>query len=236
MADVLPQSVAQPVAQPAAPQEQSLSPSGRMPGDTQGYGIDDVQPEEQAQYTQYLKQIGKYVYGPGKIEIIRHMNDKKQTVPDAVANTAVLLADQHASMAEANGVQLSPDVTFHAMTEVVAMLMDLGDMADIWPFPAESDEYMRAQEQSFTKAQKIIGEELMQNPEFRREAQDNAATRVAMEADAGSLDPNFEAAVNNLASQNMMDIGAPQIDPVAQGVNNAMQPQPSIRGSGGPTR
>ena len=243
----------------AAADPDDIRASGIAPGDKQ-YGDDEVRPEEQAQYDQLVEKFAKIVYDRNTDVVIEHLNDKNVPVYKAVAKTTVMLMDQVVSGAEQNRVELFPDAVFFATSEAISIVMDVGSMAEIWPFKRKSDEYVNQQNMAFAEAQKIIGEAMLSGEdadEYRLEAQDNAAHRISMESQAGQLAPGYDQAVAGMAGNPQMNMsapgvsqqmqqggvvpmlpgGGPQQTPVAQGVQQVVgSSQPGGQGSPPPMR
>lgn len=187
--------------------------------------------EEQSQYDQFVVHALKFIHGPeSRDAIIDHMNQPDLSVPEAVGRTAAFIAMRVSESAKAQGAELSPDAVFHAGTEIVQELMEVGARAKVlpieWPepdangevtLPPETEELL---EQAFAVGVHEYGKQIVQTEDGKalaEEAGNFAATQVAKEADAGTLDPEF-AGKND-------KVGPRRDTPVAQGVRRALIPE-----------
>ena len=170
-------------------------PTGVMPGQPTGPEIPDpeaVDPQEQAIYDQFMVKAFDTIHGPkSSPAVLAHMNQKDLTVPEAVGRTAAWLLSAIGSSAKQAKQPVPADVSFHAAAEIVQELYEFGAAAKIFPKEALNPETV---EQAWLYAiDERFGEEL-NTPEGKaamREAQDLFARGIAVEADAGALDPDF---------------------------------------------
>jgi hypothetical protein len=217
---------------PAGVDTGAENPTGLMPGQER-FGIDDVTPEEQAQYDRLVKQFAKFAYGEKNGSLIRQMNDKQTPVYKNVADATVMLMNSVVNVEEQNTEDISPDAVFFATAEATTILMDLGDQAGIWPFKQKSEQYTKQQEMAFIESQKLIGEDMLQRPEreqLRAEAQDNAATRIGMESESGNLDPRLQDGIRGMTADPRLDTSAPNLQTMGGG---EVVPPPAAAGPQG---
>lgn len=161
----------------------------------------NVTEEEQGQYDQFVTKALRFIHHPqSRDKIIDHMNDKNVSVPEAVGRTAAVVVETVVNHAKASGVDISGDAVFHAGTEIVQELMEVGARAGIFPIKWPEDESDLPQEidymleQAFAIGVHEYGKKMTATEEGKAladEAQNFYATQVAKEADAGQLDPTF---------------------------------------------
>lgn len=201
------------------PRPTGAGPDGVAPNSVDPLNEETVGDDEQGQYEQFVVNALKFIHGPeGRDVVIDHMNQKDLSVPEAVGRTAAFIAMRVSESAKAQGAELSPDAVFHAGTEIVEELMEVGARARILPIdwpggdeepPPETQELI---EQAFAIGVHEYGKQFVQTEEGQAlagEAGTFYAQQVAKEADAGTADPQFMG----------------RNSPVAQGVRRALVPE-----------
>lgn len=195
-----------------------LFPSGQEPGQPQQDPMDEtsVSPEEQAQYTQVIKQAGNALYNDPKA-VIAAINHTDQPIHEQVGRLVAQIGIAIEQKARAAGDEISPDVLFHAGDEVVGMVLDLAIQAKIIQLDPESDEYQKVHGLCMMEAEKVIGDRLLKDPQKAELAKDEAgnewARRIGEEVDSGQADPEFV----KMAEQEQL-----RRNPVAEGVGRAL--------------
>lgn len=187
------------------PHPTGAGPDGLAPQDDP-FDQEQVSEDEQAQYDQFVEKSLRFIHHPEtRDHIIDQLNDRSVSVPESVGRVAALVARTVAEHAKAQEVELSPDVVFHAGTEIVQELMEVGARAGIFPieWPEEGEELSpeveTMMEQAFAIGAHEYGKHLVASEEGQSLA-DEAGTffaqQVAKEADAGILDPSFAGGKN----------------------------------------
>jgi hypothetical protein len=180
-----------------AEQSEPMRPTGVMPGqDREPEEMDPeaVDPAEQQVYDQLMVKAMETIHGQkSSPAVLAHMNQKDLTVPEAVGRTASWLLGAISGSAKAAKQPIPPDVAFHAAAEIVQELYEFGAAAKIFPKEALNPETV---EQAWLHTIDDRYAEELQTPEGKaamREAQDLFAQGIAVETDAGALDPQFGA-------------------------------------------
>lgn len=209
------------------PRPTGAGPNGDVPS-VDPAEDEDVSPEEQGQYEQFVTRALQFIHGPkSRDAVIDHLNQPDLSVPEAVGRTSAFVVMRVNELAKAGGAKLSPDVVFHAGQEIVEELMEVGARAKILPieWPEEdseeamSPETIQLVEQAFAIGAHEYGKHFVQTEEGQAvagEAGDFYARQVAKEADAGTLHPDF----GQQASPR--EVGPRRDTPVAQGVRRAL--------------
>lgn len=191
---------------------------GEDPAEVAARGEDYVSPEEQAQYERIVKNAGRFIYANPK-KIVAALNQNDMPVHKAVGRVAANMAQMIEQSAAKGGEKLNPDTLWHAGSEVIEMLMDLGVQAKVFPLDPESERYQQEAAMAFMEAEKIIGEGMLKDPEkgtqYADEAGDVWAWQVAQEVDRGEADPAYQTMVDNYRQNN---------DPITKGVRSALGP------------
>lgn len=174
--------------------EQKLTPTGLPPGMQQGdlEGIDEntVSPEEQAQYDQFVTKALTLIHGEKSQDaILEQLNQKDLELYEAVGRSAAQMAMALADQAKAAGIELSPDVVWHATKDyIVPELFEIGEASRIFPEAPQEQIDM-----AFLEATKVYGEQMLEGPDggkLSEEAENFYAEQVAREVDSGEVDPD----------------------------------------------
>lgn len=197
------------------PRPTGAGPDGSIPSDDP-LNEEAVSPEEQEQYEQFVVRALQFIHGPETRDaIIDHLNQTDISVPEAVGRTAAFVAQRIVETAKAAGAELSPDVVFHAGTEVVEELFEVGSRAGVlpveWPETASDQEEVELPpetqemvEQAFAIGAHEYGKNFVNTPEGQSladEAGNFYASQVAQEADAGQLAPEFVQAAEKMSGR-----------------------------------
>jgi len=221
--DILPNpQVAQ--AQEAEARDAEMAASGKL-------DIEAEEPDEKEQedYDQLVYNFAKYAYKDGRDAVLRRMNNPDEPVWNNVAATQhSIMREMIAQAEETTGEPLSPDAIYHAAAEQIAILMDLGDAAGIFPFDQKDPKYEENMNLAFTEAQRRVGEELLQGPDkefHRQDAAETAQKHIALEADRGNLDPEYQNSVQAMMANPDYDTahvaGQPPETPLQAGMRKA---------------
>lgn len=197
-------------------------PTGLAPGEEPKppMGEEEVSPEEQALYDRIVRHAAKFIYSKPR-EVLDSMNQKDMPVHQAVGRVAAKIAQMIEGSAQAAGQKLDPDVMWHAGSEVIEMLMDLGTQAKVFPLDPESEAYQQEAAMAMMEAEKIIGEQMLKDPKkaqlHKEQAADVWSWNIAQEVDAGQASPEYLQMVEGYRKQN---------DPITGGVRRALQEVP----------
>ncbi len=180
-----------------------MTPSGAAPGKTmQEFDEEAVTPEEQGIYDQFVLRAQEYMTKSPEV-VVDKMNRSDVPVFQNVGKTAVMIGQGVIKTAEAAGQEISPDIIFAGGQEIVAMLMELGDSAGIWPFKQNSKKYEEAQAMAFMHGAEIIGKQTLEGPNaaaMTEEAGSELALQIAGENERGEVAPGFyEGLQSNVA-------------------------------------
>lgn len=180
------------------------APTGRMPGEVdQPDPMDEeaVSPEEQQFYDTFMNKAIEYIHGPKSSKaVLKHMNQKDLSVPEAVGRTTAMIASNIVSSAQAAKQDVNSDAVFSAGQEIVEELLSYGSQAGIFPidWPAEGEELTPEQEQiaqdSFALAAKYFGDGFLQTQQgkaLQTDAQSEVLRNIQSEKQAGTLNPDF---------------------------------------------
>lgn len=162
-------------------------------GSGKEFNEEEVSPEEQATYDQFVLRAQEYMT-KSPDAVVRSMNRPDQPVYKAVARTGAMIVEQVKNAAKAQGRQISPDVMFHAGSEVVEMLMELGDSAGVFPFKQSDKQYDETMAMAFYEGVKMFGDQGLQGengPQMVEDAGNMLAQQIAAEQDRGEVDPKF---------------------------------------------
>lgn len=184
-----------------------------------------VSPEEQAQYTQVIKQVASVIYKTPR-DFVAAMSRPDEPVHVQVGRIAAQLGMAIEQKAKASGQELNPDVMFHAGDEVVGMLLDLAIKGGAVKLDPESEQYQKVHGLSMMEAEKAFGERMLADPKKAPLAIDEAgnawAQGIASEVEDGSADPEFMKAAQGIIARRSGEPGS-----VREGVDMA------LRGGGG---
>ena len=188
-----PPGAAAPMAQPA--------PTGVMPGQQQEFNEEEASPEEQAMYDQFVNKALDFM-GANPTEMVASMNNKQKPVAENVGELTVKIGQGVYDMAKSSGVDLPMEVLQAAGAEIVEHLMELGTAAKVFPFGEESDEYDQVQAMALLHAEKVVGEGILQSPEYaqsgmQEQASNFYAQQVAGEVQRGEAPENFHENLGN---------------------------------------
>lgn len=191
-------------------------PVGVSPEDVKNTPDEAVTPQEQAQYDKIVKQAAKMIYSNPK-QALAQLNHRDLPVHQAVGRVAAQLAQIIEGQAQSAGEKLDTDTLWHAGSEVIEMLMDLGTQAKVFPLDPESEEYQQTAAMALMEAEKIIGEQALKNPKKGRQLSQEASEvwswNIAKEVDAGQASPEYTQMVDAYRQAN---------DPVTAGVRRAL--------------
>lgn len=161
-------------------------------------------PEEQAFYDQFTLKAIEFIHGPKSSRaVMKHLNQKDLSVPEAVGRTTAFIAGQILNSAKSAKQDVFPDAVLEASQEIVEELLEVGARSKIFPIEWPEGEAELSQEQSDLAAQSAslashyFGSEFVKTPEGKNaqpEAEKAYLSGIAREADAGTLDPDFAAA------------------------------------------
>lgn len=171
-------------------------PTGVRPGDDPRvleYNEEAVSDEEQAQYTQFVNRAKEYIAKSPDI-VVEQMNDKQQEAFKGVGKTALSIAKNIAETAEAAGQPIPEDVQYHGGTEIVDMLMELGDAAGIFPFKKDSKEYDEVMGMALMHGMELVGNDVLAGPNAARateDAENFMVQGIAREQERGEVPPEF---------------------------------------------
>lgn len=192
-------------------------PPGVDPAAVQDPGEEAVTPEEQKQYDQIVRFAANLIYKNPK-QTLAAMNHADLPIHQAVGRHAATIAEVIEKTAKANKDQLDPDVFWHAGSEVIEMLMDLGVQAKAFPLDPESEQYQQEAAMALMEAEKIVGEKALKDPKqaqkLSAEAGDVWAWGIAKEVDAGQASPAYMKMVEQARQAN---------SPVRAGVQAALR-------------
>lgn len=186
------------------------APTGVMPGDPPPEGPalseeteSEAGPEEQAFYDQFVLKAMEFIHGPKSSRaVMKHLNQKDMSVPEAVGRTAAFVAEQIGESIKAAKQPMFPDAMFDASQEIVEELLEFGAASKIFPIEWPQDDEELSQEQSDLAAQAVslaahyYGENFVKTQDGKAAqpaAQNAYLSGIAREADAGTLDPDFAA-------------------------------------------
>ena len=128
--------------QPAPAPAGTPAPTAGIPEGGQGGGEEqpNVSPEEQAQYDRFVDNAFSAIYDDKSLpQIIESLRGDGNPV-DGLANTAVSVVVRVQDSAEKAGQEISPDVVFHAGTEILEDLAGLAEKAGVHEFTTEEIE------------------------------------------------------------------------------------------------
>jgi hypothetical protein len=196
-------------------------PTGLPPGvdaaSLQDPGEEAVTPEEQQQYDKIVRFAAQLIYKNPR-QTLAAMNQADLPIHQAVGRHAANIAQVIENTAKANKEQLDPDVLWHAGSEVIEMLMDLGVQAKAFPLDPESEQYQQEAAMALMEAEKAVGERALKDPKKGRaisaEASDVWAWNIAKEVDSGQASPQYTQMVEQSRQAN---------SPVRAGVQAALR-------------
>lgn len=181
------------------------APTGRMPDE--GPAIDPLDeeattPEEQQFYDTFMNKAIEFIHGPkSSRDVLKHLNQKDMSVPEAVGRTTAMIAKNIVQSAKLAEVKVSPDAIFGAGQEIVEELLELGSRAGIFPIDWPEDdkaelspEQEKMAQDAFATAAQFYGEDLLKSPEgesLSREAQSEVLRQVQSEVKSGRASPDF---------------------------------------------
>lgn len=120
----------------AAAPGSSVAPAGAA-GNVTGEEQPNVSPEEQQAYDQFVDTAFSAIYDDKSLpQIIKSLQGDGNPV-DGLANTAVAIVTRVEDSAKNAGQTVSPDVVFHAGTEILEDLADLAAKAGVHDFTPE---------------------------------------------------------------------------------------------------
>lgn len=206
-----PQSTAAAVGPLIAPTDMaSLRPTGRMPGQPE-FNEEEVTPDEQANYDQFVTKALDFM-GKNTTKMVASMNNNQKPIHENVGELAVKIGQGVYDMAKSSKVDISMEILQAAGAEIIEHLMELGDSSGIFEFEEDSTQYEEVQSMALLHAQKVVGERLINSPQYdgamQEQAQNFYAQQVAGEVQRGEAPENFH---ENLGNQ------------VAGGVRKAIQ-------------
>lgn len=185
-----------PVAGPGSGQPM---PTGVMPGQPEFNEV-EVSEEEQGQYDQFVSKSLDFM-GQNPTEMVAAMNNGQKPVAENVGGLAVKIGQGVYDMAKSSGVDLSMEVLQAGGAEIVEHLMELGEASGIFPFDQESDQYDEVQAMALLHAQKVVGEGLINSPQYNAGMQEDAqnfyAQQVSGEVQRGEAPENFHENIGN---------------------------------------
>ncbi len=201
------------------PRKPTGLPIGQDPATTRVMGEEEVSPEEQAEYDQIVRAAATLIYkNPRKT--LESMNFDDLPVHQAVGRTAAKIGEAVEASAAAAGKKLNPDVIWHAGSEVIEMLMDLGTQSKVFTLDPEGEEYQQEAAMALMEAEKLLGEKALRDPKkaakLSAEASDAWAWNIAKEVDGGQASPEYTK---------MVDAHRQANDPITAGVRRALGPQ-----------
>lgn len=189
------------------------APTGVMPGEAPppGPALSDEEeqeasPEEQTFYDQFVLKAIEFIHGPksGRA-VLKHLNQKDMSVPEAVGRTTAFIVKNIGDSAKAAKQETYPDAMLEASQEIVEELLELGSASKIFPieWPTEDVDELTPEQsdlaaQSVSLAAHYYGSDFVKTKEGKEaqpEAQKAYLAGIAREADAGSLDPDFAASM-----------------------------------------
>jgi type III secretion system FlhB-like substrate exporter len=181
------------------------APTGRMPDE--GPAIDPLDeeattPEEQQFYDTFMNKAIEFIHGPkSSRDVLKHLNQKDMSVPEAVGRTTAMIAKNIVQSAKLAEVKVSPDAIFGAGQEIVEELLELGSRAGIFPIDWPEDdkaelspEQEKMAQDAFATAAQFYGQDLLKSPEgeaLSREAQSEVLRQVQSEVKSGRASPDF---------------------------------------------
>lgn len=169
-----------------------LMPSGAGPGGPQPeFDEEAVTAEEQGMYDQFVLRAQQIIAKEAGMAIDQ-MNNSGSPVFENVGKAGLRVAQTVASTAKAKGQPISPDIMFHGGTEIVEMLMELGDAAGIFPFEQDSKEYDEVAAMALMHGAELAGNDMLASPqgaEYTAEAENIMTQGVADEVKSGQADP-----------------------------------------------
>jgi hypothetical protein len=159
--------------------------------DVDEYGQRPATPEEQAVLQQFVDKAQTIIM-KGTPTFVQNMVDRNRPVYQTVGELALTIVEGVKNTAEAGGQEIDQDTMLAAGEEVVELLMDLGDKANVFPFAGGSDEYMETMSMALmfgaeTKARQLIEEG---DPEIKASYEDKLAMEIAREVDQGQGPPD----------------------------------------------
>jgi hypothetical protein len=194
-------------------------PAGVNPEDVQQQSETDVSPEEQKQYDQIVRFAAGLIYKNPK-QTLASLNQNDMPIHKAVGRVGAQIAQVIEDSAAAKGDKLDPTTFWHAGSEIISMLMDLGTQAKVFQLDPESDRYQHESAMAMMEAEKIVGEKTLQDkklgPQVSAEAQDAWSWNIAKEVDGGQASPEYMKQVEAYKKAN---------DPITAGVRRALGPQ-----------
>lgn len=181
------------------------SPTGRMPGEQDPVDPMDetaVSPEEQQFYDTFMNKAIEYIHGPKSSRaVLKHLNQKDLSVPEAVGRTAAMIATNIIGSAQAAKQEVNSDAVFGAGQEIVEELLHYGSKAGIFPieWPDDgkqelTDEQSQLAQDSFALATKYFGDDFLKTPQgkdMQGAAQTEVLRNIQKEKQAGTLSPDF---------------------------------------------
>ncbi len=180
-----------------------------------------VSEEEQAQYSQIIKQVASVVYKAPR-DFVAAMSNPDEPIHVQVGRIAAQLGTAIEQKAEASGAKLGPDVMFHAGDEVVGILLDLAIQGGAIKLDPESEQYQKVHGMSMMEAEKAFGERMLADPKKAPMAVDEAgnmwAQQIAAEVEDGSADPAFMEAAQGIITKRSGQPGG-----VQEGVQRALR-------------
>lgn len=179
-----------------APPDSGLDPESETPT-----------PREQALYDSVVNKAIAFVSSPENDQVLADMlQNPRGTTAENVGKATAFVVRSIGEAAKSQGVEIPPDVMMGAGEEVTEVMMEQASKA--YGVIDENDpKYDATLNQAFLEAVKAYGEAELAGPnaaQLTSEAQDAMVRGIAAEADAGTLDPNFLQAV-----QQMRADGAP---------------------------
>lgn len=159
-------------------------------------------PEEQQFYDTFMNKAIEFIHGPKSSRaVLKHLNQKDMSVPEAVGRTTAMIAKNIVQSAKIAEVKVSPDAIFGAGQEIVEELLELGSRAGIFPIDWPEDdkaeltpEQEKMAQDAFATAAQFYGEDLLKSPEgeaLSRQAQDEVLRQVQSEVKSGRASPDF---------------------------------------------
>lgn len=214
-----------------------------IPGSDATSGNMPAGPQEQTDLNQTVDKALRMIHGrTSRNAVLRTLHDPSETIAQVVGratfNILMSISDQKKA---STGEPLPENILQEAAGYVVPELMTVGCTAGIFPFEAPPDsaptqpgqgstEYDRQCRLAVLEATKAYGESVLKSPDGQRrsgEAQDQWASGVQADIQAGKADPQFMSAIQRLRGQNQFppsgtgdEQQAPEDAPTAQPAGN----------------
>lgn len=186
------------------------TPDPKPPTDETGAELPTKQ--EQMDYDLIVVRAQKMIFGDGKDNILK-MLGTSQTPAEGLGKVAAMIIGSLTKSAKQSGRDLSPDAALSAGSEVVQDLSDLAKANGVYQYKDDQEEVSQLQD-AMLYGVKAYGDGMVANGDITPEMQQVAKKQVQ----------------EGLAQEQSGNPGG-GMQPVAQGVQAAMQPQGMVAGA-----